>query len=166
MAIERGTRFSVDFDQVFPQGALMQGEIAPDMEYVSNEDAARGKRANQRKDEQTGLLQWKALVSDPSAAKERDASVTVVLLAEVQPVPPEAVEVVPGMKVRPVEFTDVTVEPRVMGDKFKYQGYTVRAKDVTAPRQGLIGNGAASGKSSGKAGAAVDKAAPVEKSAA
>ncbi|WP_019856216.1 hypothetical protein [Actinopolyspora mortivallis] len=138
MTIERGSRFDVESDQVFPQGALMQGEIFSDMEFVSNGDATRGKKANQRKDERTGLLRWKVLVSDPSAEKECDASVTVVALSEVQPVPPESVQVVPGLSVRPVEFTDMTVEPRVMGDKFKYLGYTVRAKGIATPGQAAI----------------------------
>lgn len=163
MTIERGTRFDVEFEQVFPQGALMQGEVFPDMEFVSNEDAARGKKANQRKDERTGLLQWKVLVSDPSAEKERDASVTVVLLSEVQPVPPESVQVVPGLSVRPVEFTGMTVEPRVMGDKFKYLGYTVRARDIAAPRQVTA---AGSGQKPGKSTAASEKSAADEKPAA
>ena len=166
MAIERGSRFNVDFDQVFPQGALMQGEVAPDMEFVSNEDAARGKRANQRKDERTGLLQWKVLVSDPSAAKERDASVTVTLLAEVQPVPPESVQVVPGLSVRPVEFTDMTVEPRVMGEKFKYQGYTVRAKGITAPRQAASAPGKPESAGAPSKPASPPKSGGSEKSAA
>lgn len=164
MAIERGTRFNVEFDQVFPEGALMQGEVSPDMEFVSNEDAARGRKANQRKDERSGLLQWKVLVTDPSAAKERDASVTVTLLAEVQPVPPESIEVVPGLSVRPVEFTELTVEPRLMGDKFKYQGYTARAKGITAPNRGsvLSGGGVPATPKAPSAG----KSAGSEKSAA
>ncbi|GAB3546908.1 hypothetical protein J2S53_003129 [Actinopolyspora lacussalsi] len=166
MTIERGTRFDVEFDQVFPQGALMQGEVIPDMEFVSNEDAARGKKANQRKDEHTGLLRWKVLVSDPSAEKERDASVTVVVLSEVQPVPPESVQVVPGLSVRPVEFTGMTVEPRVMGDKFKYLGYTVRARDITAPRQAAAPSGAQKPGATGKSTAASEKPAADEKPAA
>lgn len=89
MAVPYGTRFEATFDQVFPQEALMVGEVASDMEYVSAEDKARGKQAKQRVDEVTGKRQWKVLMTDPSAEKERDASVTVTLPADVQSVLPQ-----------------------------------------------------------------------------
>ena len=57
------------------------------MEYVSNEDRARGKQPKQRIDEATGLLQWKVTVSDPSADKDRDKSISVIMLDKGQPVP-------------------------------------------------------------------------------
>jgi hypothetical protein len=57
------------------------------MEYVSNEDKARGKQPKQRIDEQSGLLQWKVTVSDPSAEKDREKSISFTMLARVQPVP-------------------------------------------------------------------------------
>ncbi|OLT10146.1 hypothetical protein BJF78_29235 [Pseudonocardia sp. CNS-139] len=136
MAVPYGTRFAAGFEQVFPSGALMVGGVVPDMEYLSPEDRARGKQAKQRIDEATGLRQWKVVVTDPSAEKERDASVTVVITAEVQPVPPSAVQVMPGVEVRPVVFEGLTVEPRVMGERFKYQGFTIRAKGITAPTTG------------------------------
>ncbi len=136
MAIPYGTRFAASFDQVFPMGALMVGEVAPDMEYLSQEDKARGKQPKQRVDEKTGKRQWKVMVTDPSAEKERDASVTVVVTADHQPVPPSSVQVMPGMEVRPVAFEGLTVEPRVMGEKFKYQGFTIRAAGIASPNMG------------------------------
>lgn len=66
MAVPYGTRFEATFDQVFPQGALMVGEVAPDMEYMSAEDKGRGRQAKQRVDERTGKRQWKVVVTDPS----------------------------------------------------------------------------------------------------
>ena len=83
MAVSYGTRFEASFDQVFPMGALMVGEVSPDMEYMSNEDKASGKQAKQKIDERTGKRQWKVVVTDPSAEKERDASVTITVLADV-----------------------------------------------------------------------------------
>ncbi|MEV6711895.1 hypothetical protein AB0M48_07575 [Lentzea sp. NPDC051208] len=136
MAVPYGTRFDAAFDQVFPQGALMVGVVAPDMEYMSNEDKARGKQVKQKVDERSGKRQWKVVVTDPSAEKERDASVTITVLADVQPVPPQAVQVMPGVEVRPVAFEGLTVEPRVMGDRFKYQGFTIRATGISAPQVG------------------------------
>jgi hypothetical protein len=91
MAIPRGTRFEVEQDQVFAEGAAIVGPVSADMEYVSNEDKARGKQPKQPKqriDEQSGLLQWKVTVSDPLAEKDREKSINLTLLARVQPVPP------------------------------------------------------------------------------
>lgn len=136
MAVPYGTRFEASFDQVFPMGALMVGEVSPDMEYMSNEDKARGKQAKQKIDERSGKRQWKVVVTDPSAEKERDASVTITVLADVQPVPPHAVQVMPGVEVRPVAFEGLTVEPRVMGDRFRYQGFTIRATGIASPQVG------------------------------
>lgn len=136
MAVPYGTRFETSFDQVFPMGALMVGEVVADLEYMSQEDRARGRQAKQKVDEGSGKRQWKVVVTDPSAEKERDASVTVTVLAEVQPVPPQSVQVMPGVEVRPILFEGLTVEPRVMGDKFKYQGFTIRATGIAAPQAG------------------------------
>lgn len=131
MAVPRGIRFEVEHDTVFPHGAAVVGPVTPDMEYVSMEDKARGKQPQQRKDEATGLPQWKVTVTDPSADKDRDKSVTVVVLDRVQPVPPPAA--VSGFDLRPVYFEGLMVEPRVMGEKFKYQGWVLRATGMRAP---------------------------------
>ncbi|MBB4687403.1 hypothetical protein [Amycolatopsis jiangsuensis] len=132
MAVPRGTRFEIQHDLVFPEGAAIVGPVTPDMEYVSNEDKARGKQPKQKIDEQTGLPQWKVTVTDPSAEKDRDKSVTVTLLDRVQPVPPPAV--MQGFDFRPVLFEGLTVEPRVMGEKFKYQGWALRATGMREPK--------------------------------
>lgn len=132
MAVQRGTRFDIDHDAVFPAGAAIIGPVTPDMEYVSNEDKARGKQPKQKIDEQTGLPQWKVTVTDPSAEKDRDKSATVTLLDRVQPVPPPAA--MQGFDFRPVVFEGLTVEARVMGEKFKYQGWVLRATDMREPK--------------------------------
>lgn len=144
MAVPRGTRFSVEHDEVFPDGAVIVGPVTADMEYVSNEDKARGKQPKQRVDEQTGLSQWKVTVSDPSAEKDRDKSVPVTLLARVQPVPPETA--IPGLDMRPVCFEELTIEPRVMGEKFRYQGWVFRATGMRAPTASAAPKTAAASK--------------------
>lgn len=131
MAVPRSTRFAVEHDDVFPEGAAIMGPVSADMEYVSTEDKARGKQPKQRRDEATGLLQWKATVSDPSAEKDRDKSISLTLLAEVQPVPPATA--IAGFDFRPVYFEGLTIEPRVMGETFKYQGWVYRATGMRAP---------------------------------
>jgi hypothetical protein len=151
MAVPRGTRFEVDHEVVFPDGAAVVGQVDPDMEYVSSEDKARGKQPRQKVDEQTGLLQWKVTVTDPSAERDRDKSATVTLLSEVQPVPPPAA--VAGFDFRPVVFDGLTVEARVMGEKFKYQGWTLRASTMCEPK------GASESKSTGDQGSNKQKVA-------
>ena len=143
MAVPRGVRFELEHDAVFPEGAAIVGQVVPDMEYVSNEDRARGKQPKQKLDPVTGLPQWRVTVSDPSAEKDRDKSVTVTLLDKVQPVPPP--EAVAGFDFRPVVFDGLTGEPRVMGEKFKYQGWVFRAIGMRAPAM------AASPKAAGNA---------------
>ncbi|MBP2474046.1 hypothetical protein JOF53_002918 [Crossiella equi] len=149
MAVPRGLRFGVEHEAVFPDGAAVVGPVAPDMEYVSNEDKARGRQAKQRIDEATGLPMWKVTVSDPSAEKERDRSVTVTLLDKVQPVPPPVA--VAGFDFRPVVFEGLTIEARVMGDKFKYQGWVFRAAGMRAPGVAGGAKSSASAKSPGQA---------------
>lgn len=147
MAIQRGTRFEIEHDEVFPAGAAVVGPVAPDMEYISNEDKARGKQPKQRVDERTGLPQWKVTVTDPSAEKERDRSVVVTVLDRVQPVPPPAA--MEGFDFRPVAFDGLTAEPRVMGEKFRYQGWVFRATAMREPKSGGSSSKTAQSKPAG-----------------
>lgn len=155
MAVQRGTRFEIEHEAVFPEGAAIVGPVTPDMEYVSNEDKARGKQPKQKIDEQSGLLQWKVTVTDPSAEKDRDKSVTVTLLDKVQPVPPPAA--MQGFDFRPVVFDGLTVEPRVMGEKFKYQGWGLRATGMREPK--AASGSRPAGTKTGGQGASEQKAA-------
>ena len=41
MAIPRGYRFNIKFDDAFPQGLVLIGDVAPDNEYQTREDKAR-----------------------------------------------------------------------------------------------------------------------------
>lgn len=156
MAVSRGTRFEIAHDVVFPAGAAIVGPVTPDMEYVSNEEKARGKQPKQKIDEQTGLPQWKVTVTDPSAEKDRDKSVTVTVLDRVQPVPPPAA--MQGFDFRPVLFDGLTVEARVMGEKFKYQGWALRATGMREPGSGA-GVKSPNAKAAGGQGSSGQKAA-------
>jgi hypothetical protein len=134
MAISRGHRFPIQFDEAFPQGLVMVGEISPDTEYQSREDRAAGRATRQRVDEITGKRQWKVAVTDPSEPNAKRASFEVTLLADVQPVPTTS-EVLPGM--RPVELDGLTAEPRVAGNgEFKYQSFLFRATGFKAVASG------------------------------
>ncbi|ROS39384.1 hypothetical protein [Amycolatopsis thermoflava] len=149
MAISRGHRFPIEFDDAFPQGLVMVGEISPDNEYQSREDRAAGRPARQRVDEATGKRQWKATVTDPSEPNAKRASFEVTFLADVQPVPTTS-EVLPGM--RPVELEGLTAEPRVAGNgEFKYQSFVFRATGFKAVNSGGGRAGKAPAEQSAKA---------------
>ncbi|MGK3199612.1 hypothetical protein [Amycolatopsis sp. MEPSY49] len=142
MAIIRGHRFEIDFDQAFPQGLVLVGEVSPDNEYQSREDKAAGRPTRQRVDEITGKRQWKGTVTDPSEKNAKRASFEVTFLADVQPVPTTA-EALPGM--RPVELDGLTAEPKVAGQgEFKYQSYVYRA---TGFKSAASGGGAKAARS-------------------
>lgn len=153
MAIQRGFRFPIEFDEAFPQGLVMVGEVSPNNEYQSREDRAAGRPARQRIDEVTGKRQWKVAVTDPSEPNAKRASFEVTFLADVQPVP-TTTEVLPGM--RPIELDGLTAEPRVAGNgEFKYQSFVFRATGFKAAGSGS----GRSAKSPGNAGEQSAKAA-------
>src|SRR3954465_11463603 len=128
--IPRGYRFDIEFDNAFPQGLVLVGEVAPDNEYQTREDKATGRPVRQRIDPLTGQRQGKATVTDPDEPTAKRASFEITLIAEVQPVP-TTTEVLPGM--RPIRLDGLTAEPRVAGNgEFKYQSYVYRATGFTA----------------------------------
>jgi hypothetical protein len=134
MAINRDHRFRVDFDEAFPQGLVMVGEVSPDNEYQSREDKAAGRAVRQRMDELTGKRQWVCMVTDPDEIKAKRASFEITLIADVQPVPTTS-EVLPGM--RPIELEGLTAQPKVAGQgEFKYQSYAFRATGFKAAASG------------------------------
>ncbi|GAB2988579.1 hypothetical protein LWP59_08590 [Amycolatopsis acidiphila] len=150
MAISRGHRFPIEFDEAFPQGLVMVGEVSPDNEYQSREDRAAGRPTRQRVDETTGKRQWKVTVTDPSEPNAKRASYEITFLADVQPVP-TTTEVLPGM--RPIELDGLTAEPRVAGNgEFKYQSFVFRATGFKAA-------GASGGRSAKPSGEQSAKAA-------
>jgi hypothetical protein len=148
MAIFKGHRFPIEFADAFPQGLLLMGEVAPDTEFQSREDRAKGRPVRQRIDETTGKRQWKATVTDPGEPNGKRASFEITFLADVQPVPTTS-EVLPG--VRPAELDGLTAEPRVAGNgEFKYQSYVYRTTGFRAAGS-AGGRPAAKSDSAGKA---------------
>ncbi len=130
MAIPQGHRFAIEFDNAFPQGLVLIGDVAPDDEYQTREDKAAGRLVRQKLDQVTGKRQWKATVTDPSEPNAKRASCEITFIADVQPVP-ATTEVLPGM--RPIELEGLTAEPRVAGNgEFTYQSYVYRATGFTA----------------------------------
>ncbi|MFD0199592.1 MULTISPECIES: hypothetical protein [Saccharothrix] len=149
MAISRGYRFPISFDDAFPQGLVMVGEVMPDVEYQTREEKAAGRPVRQRVDEATSKRQWKVTVTDPHEPNAKRKSFEITLLADVQPVPTTG-EVLPGM--RPVELDGLTAEPRIAGNgEFKYQSFLFRATGFR-----VAGKSAGSAPSGGKSNGSAD----------
>ncbi|HEY0640931.1 MAG TPA: hypothetical protein VGD67_25140 [Pseudonocardiaceae bacterium] len=150
MAVPYGKRFPMDFDELFPHGAFILGDVTPVTEYQSQEDKARNRPVRPRIDEATGLPLFRVTIADPSAEKDRDKSITVEIASKVCPVPPAAA---PGMPFRPVVLEGVTVQPRAESSgQAKWITWVVRATGFKAVQSG--------GRSAGSAGSSTgDKAA-------
>jgi hypothetical protein len=77
MGAPKYARFVVDFDEWFPQGLYLVGEITAVTEYQSQEDKARNRPVRPRVDEATGHPPFRGNFTDPAAEKDREKSVTV-----------------------------------------------------------------------------------------
>jgi hypothetical protein len=125
MAVPYGKRFAVQFDELFPEGAYVIGEVTAVTEYQPQEDKARNRPVRPRIDEASGLPIFKVTIADPSAEKDRDKSITVEIASRVQPVPPAAVN---GLPFRPVVLEGLTVQPRAeTSGQAKWITWVVRA---------------------------------------
>jgi hypothetical protein len=131
MAAPKNIRLNADFDEWFPQGLFLVGEITAVMEYQSQEDRARNRPPRPRIDEVTGLPLFRGTFADPAAEKERDKSVMVEFACAHQPVPPEAVA---GLPFRPVVLDAMTVAPRAEASgQAKWITWTIRATGMRSP---------------------------------
>jgi hypothetical protein len=131
MGAPRYARFSVGFDEWYPQGLYLVGEITPVTEYQSQEDRARNRPVRPRLDEMTGHPLFRGTFADPSAEKDREKSFTVEFACAHQPVPPQAVA---GLPFRPVVLEGMTVQPRAeTSGQAKWITWTIRATGMRAP---------------------------------
>jgi hypothetical protein len=131
MAAPKNIRLKAEFDEWFPQGLFLVGEITAVMEYQSQEDRARNRPVRPRIDEVSGLPLFRGTFADPAAEKERDKSVTVEFACAYQPVPPEAVA---GLPFRPVVLDGMTVAPRAeVSGQAKWITWTIRATGMRSP---------------------------------
>jgi hypothetical protein len=151
MGAPKYARFSVDFDEWFPQGLYLVGEITPMTEYQSQEDKARNRPIRPRVDEVTGRPLFRGTFADPSAEKDREKSVTVEFACSHQPVPPAAVA---GLPFRPVVLEGMTVAPRAeTSGQAKWLTWTIRATGMTAPSSTTVDGTAAGKPTSGRSSA-------------
>lgn len=144
--------FTPSFDDAFPMGLFLLGEVAPMTEFNSDRNAPKRQRLDLDADGNgTGKRLWKATVTDPAAPNAKQASFDLVFVADVQPVP-SAPEVARGM--RPIVLEGLQVKPKITGQgEFKSIGWNIRATgivgDTSGAKQGPADPGAA--RSSGKA---------------
>lgn len=159
MGAPKNLRLKVDFDEWFPEGLYLVGEIQAVTEYQSTEDRARNRPVRPRVDELSGLPLFRGTFADPSAEKDREKSVTVEFACAHQPVPPPAV---PGMPFRPVVLEGMTVTPRAEASgQAKWITWVIRAVGMSTPA-GMtatstppsVGRSVASSESAGKVAAA------------
>jgi hypothetical protein len=134
MGAPKNLRLPADFDEWFPQGLFLVGEIVPVTEYQSQEDRARNRPVRPRMDEVTGLPVFRGTFADPAAEKDREKSVTVEFAAKVQPVPPAAVA---GLPFRPVVLEGMTVAPRAeTSGQAKWITWVIRSRSGRPARTG------------------------------
>jgi hypothetical protein len=151
MGAPKYARFAVDFDEWFPQGLYLVGEITAVTEYQSQEDKARNRPVRPRMDEVTGRPLFRGTFADPAAEKDREKSVTVEFAGAHQPVPPQAV---PGLPFWPGVLEGMTVTPRAEASgQAKWITWTIRATGMTAPGETSTGVPAAGKPVSGKSAA-------------
>lgn len=121
-------KFRVSMEDVFPEGAFVVSEV----EQVRDFDKSTPQKFVQQLDKESGLPMWAVSVLDADpGARKGDKTITVKVLDEVQPVPPEAV-VVAGHEFRPVEFDGLTVTPYV-DDRRNRVAYSLRVRAMRAP---------------------------------
>lgn len=127
---------------VFAHGAYLmsvEAELDFDKRQAGVEDS-------QKRDKDTGIRLWSAIVldGDPEAQRRRQAEVKVVIAAEHQPEPPE---LLPGTPFRPVEFEGLTLfaypdtskcRPPRKGEEHRCRArvaYSLRATGMRSPMQ-------------------------------
>jgi hypothetical protein len=131
MAAPKNARLTADFDEWFPQGLFLVGEITAVMEYQSQEDRARNRPVRPRTDEATGLPLYRGTFADPAAEKDREKSFPVEFACAHQPVPPEAIA---GLPFRPVVLEGMTVAPRAeTSGQAKWITWIIRATGMRHP---------------------------------
>ena len=120
--------FKVEFNEVFPHGCGVVGEVAAMVDF----DLSTKENRVQAKDKDTGVLVWTVDVMDfdPEA---RERTFKVKIASPVQPLPPEMAN---GIPVRPVYLEHLTVTPYLkdVGNGRQKIAYSLRASGMAAPR--------------------------------
>jgi len=121
MAVQ--TRFPVQMEDVFPQGAYMIGEVIAADDF---EKKRAGEVDPQLRDKISGQRVWQVRVLDPDPeSRKGQAEVTVKVSSDHQPVPPKGPTTGPF---RAVAFEGLTLTPYVdTSGNFPKIAYSLRA---------------------------------------
>jgi hypothetical protein len=103
----------------------MVGEVTQQDDF---EKSSKGSRV-QARDKDTGLPVWQLEVIDFDP-KARTKTFKVKVVAEVQPVPPEAL---PGAPIRPLVLEGLTVKPYIADGPRPKIAYSLRCTGLAAP---------------------------------
>lgn len=142
MAVQQ--RMRVPFDDVFPAGAYIVGEVeaVEDFDQIQAAKAAGREPGDvQMRDKVTDKRVWQVRVvdADPEARKGQTEQ-TVKISADVQPVPPPHLDSLPF---RPVVFDNLTVTAWIDDSRSRPRiAWSLRAQGMSAPKQ----NGSAAGQ--------------------
>ncbi|MBB5833543.1 plasmid replication, integration and excision activator [Kribbella italica] len=133
-------RVIVTFGMAFPFGLFAVGPVEPELDF----DRSTKDRPVQARDKETDQLVWKVEVMDADPdVKKADRSITIKLLAAVQPVLPPPL---PGLPFTPIELENLSAAPWVdtrqcaapeqgRGHRCRArQGWSFRASGVKAPK--------------------------------
>jgi hypothetical protein len=151
MPAPQDVRFNVSFDEWFPQGLYLMGEITQAFEYQSQEDRAKGRPARPIVDQATGFYVYRGQCSDPAAEKAREQAFTIEFVAKVQPVPPAAIA--PNVPVRAIVLEGMTVRPRAEASgQAKWITYQIRATGMRGVNAGGQNGSGRSAKAAGDGG--------------
>jgi hypothetical protein len=132
-------KIKVTFDDAFPYGAYAVSAVT----QVRDFDRSTKDHAVYSTDEDSGLPIWSVDVMDGDPdARKADRTVSVKILAKVQPVLPAAT---PGSPFTPVVFEGMTATPYVSenGNGRARLAWSFRATEVRAPRNASANKSAA-----------------------
>lgn len=123
------------FEEAFPKGLFLLGDVEPMTEFNSDRNAPRRQRVDLNEDGNgSGKRLWKATVTDPDAPNAKQASFDVMFVADQMPVP-SAPEVAPGM--RPIVLEGLQVKPKMAGQgEYKSIGWNIRATGIKGDTSG------------------------------
>ena len=123
MAIQGALK--VDCGEVFPHGLGVVSDVTPMADF----NASTKDNRVQARDKDTGLPVWQVEVIDfdPQA---RTKTYKVKVIAEVQPVPPEAL---PGAPIRPLVLENLTVTSYIADGPRPKIAYSLRCTGLAAP---------------------------------
>lgn len=117
--------FKMDSGAAFPHGCGVVSAVTPSNDF----DRSTRENPVQARDKDSGRLMWQVDVMDfdPDA---RERTFKVKIIADYQPVPPDAI---PGTPVRPVELENLQITPWLQEGKYNKIAYSAKCTGLNTP---------------------------------